>query len=287
MTSLEKAKSEIEVYSDALEREFEKCRRIQQDFLPKQLPQLPGWKIESFFFPATRASGDFYDAFMLPGGYVGVVVGDVCDKGVGSALFMALFRSLIRIFSGQARLRRSLVDRRSQTVGGSMQPRSVREYDQIDALRTVALTNDYIAQEHGEMCMFATLFFGVLDPSNGKLDYINGGHEPAFVLERKGIRETLSKTGPAVGVFPEARYSYKQIQLEPGEILFAFTDGVPDALSPNFEKFTKERLFSLLTHPASTASDLLERIGTPLFAHIGKAPQEDDITMLALERKVP
>ena len=131
---------------------------------------------------------------MLPGGYAGFVIGDVCDKGVGAALFMALFRSLIRIFSGQARLRRSSVNRQSQTVGGPLDVRSIRHYDQIDALRTIELTNDYIAQEHGEMCMFATLFFGVLDPSDGKLAYINGGHEAAFVLDRKGIRETLSAT---------------------------------------------------------------------------------------------
>ena len=287
MASLEEAKKQIEAYSLALDREFEKCRRIQQDFLPKQLLQLPNWKFEAFFFPANRVSGDFYDAFMLPGGYVGFVIGDVCDKGVGSALFMALFRSLIRIFSGQARLRRSLVDRRSQIVGGPVQPRSVREYDQIDALRTVALTNDYIAQEHNEMCMFATLFFGVLDPSNGKLAYINGGHDAAFVIDRNGIRESLSKTGPAVGVFPEAAYAYKQIQLKPGDIFFGYTDGVPDARSPDHANFTKERLFSLLSQPASTATDLLQRIGIPLFAHIGKAPQEDDITMLFFQRNDP
>jgi len=70
-------------------------------------------------FPATRVSGDFYDAFMLPGGYCGLVIGDVCDKGIGSALFMALYRSLIRIFSGQAQLSRTRVDRQSQTVGGA------------------------------------------------------------------------------------------------------------------------------------------------------------------------
>ena len=285
MTSLKRAKDEIETYSLALEREFEKCRRIQRNFLPKQLPQLAEWEFEAFFFPASRVSGDFYDAFMLPGGYVGFVIGDVCDKGVGSALFMALFRSLLRVFSGQARLRRLPVDRLSQTVGGPSGVRSVRKFDQIDALRTVALTNDYIAQEHSDMCMFATLFFGVLDPADGNLVYINGGHEAALVLDRNGIRESLVKTGPAVGVFPETSYRYEQIQLKPGDILFAYTDGVSDARSPDHANFTKERLLSLMSQPASSALDLLERIGTPLFAHIGMAPQEDDITMLALQRK--
>jgi sigma-B regulation protein RsbU (phosphoserine phosphatase) len=116
--SLGKAQKKIETYSRTLDRDLDKCRQIQQSFLPRQLPSLSGWQIEEFFFPASRVSGDFYDAFMLPGGFCGLVIGDVCDKGVGSALFMALYRSLIRIFSGQAQLSRSLVDTQSQTVGG-------------------------------------------------------------------------------------------------------------------------------------------------------------------------
>jgi sigma-B regulation protein RsbU (phosphoserine phosphatase) len=145
------------------------------NFLPRQLPRLPNWHIEEFFFPARRVSGDFYDAFMLPGGYIGLVIGDVCDKGVGSALFMALYRSLIRIFSGQAQLKTSMIDTPSHTVGGKRDSASNTPYNPGEAMRAVSLTNDYIAQNN-EMCMFATLFFGVLDPENGKLIYVNGGH---------------------------------------------------------------------------------------------------------------
>jgi len=284
--SLGKANKKIEAYSRVLDQELEKCRQIQNSFLPRQLPRLPNWHIEEFFFPASRVSGDFYDAFMLPGGYTGLVIGDVCDKGVGSALFMALFRSLIRIFSGQAQLSRSLVNTHTQTVGGTRDEASVRQYNQIDAMRTVALTNDYIAQDN-ELCMFATLFVGVLDPENGKLVYINGGHETAFVIGPNGVSKRLLPTGPAVGLIPEAKFQYKQIQLKPAEILFAYTDGVPDARSPGEERFTRKRLISLLSQPVATALELMERIGTRLFAHIGKAPQEDDITMLTIQRKTP
>ncbi|UCE53148.1 MAG: SpoIIE family protein phosphatase [Desulfobacterales bacterium] len=284
--SLGKAKQEIEAYSRVLDREMEKCRKIQNNFLPKQLPHLANWHIEEFFFPASRVAGDFYDVFMLPGGYAGLVIGDVCDKGVGSALFMALFRSLIRVFSGQAQLSRSLIDTQKQTVGGTPDSESIRQYNQVEAIRTVSLTNDYIAQNN-QMCMFASLFFGVLDPKNGKLVYINAGHETVFVIGRNGISERLLPTGPAVGLIPEAKFKYEQIQLKPGEILFAFTDGVPDARSPGEERFTKKHLISLLSQPVATAFDLMERIGTSLFAHIGKAPQADDITMLTLQRENP
>ena len=286
LQSLGQANKKIEAYSQALDRELEKCRQIQIDFLPKQLPQIPDWHIEEFFFPASRVSGDFYDAFMLPGAYTGLVIGDVCDKGVGSALFMALFRSLLRIFAGQAQLSRSLIDTKLQTVGGMPDAASIRKYNQVDALRAVALTNDYIAQEHGEMCMFATLFFGVLDPKNGKLIYINGGHEAVFVIGQNGVKESLLPTGPGVGMFHGAQFEYKEIQLQPGEILFAYTDGVIDARSPDEERFSRKRLNSLLSQPAATAFELMERIGTNLFSHIGRAPQEDDITMLTLQRKI-
>jgi sigma-B regulation protein RsbU (phosphoserine phosphatase) len=287
LQSLGEANKQIEAYSQALDQEFEKCRQIQKDFLPEQLPQLDNWYIEEFFFPASRVSGDFYDAFLLPGGYIGLVIGDVCDKGVGSALFMALIRSLIRIFAGQAQLSRSLVDTKSQTVGGTANAASVRKYSQIDAIRAVALTNDYIAQEHSEMCMFATLFYGVLDPKNGRLIYVSGGHETVFVIDQSGIRERLLSTGPAVGVHPQAQFKYKQIQLKPGDILFSYTDGVIDARSPGQERFTRKRLTALLSQPVSSAFELMERIGTNLFSHIGTAPQEDDITMLTLQRKNP
>jgi len=286
LESLGKANQKIETYSRALDHELEKCRQIQKDFLPQELPQLAGWQIEEFFFPASRVAGDFYDAFLLPDGCLGFIIGDVCDKGVGSALFMALIRSLIRIFAGQAQLSRSLVDTESQTVGGSLKPESVRKYKQVDALRTVSLTNDYIAQEHNQMCMFATLFFGVLDPKSGRLIYISAGHETVFVIDQNGIRERLLSTGPAVGLHPQARYKYKQIRLKPGDILFSYTDGVTDARSSAEDRFTRKRLMALLSKPASSAFELMERIGTDLFSHIGRAPQEDDITMLTIQRKI-
>jgi sigma-B regulation protein RsbU (phosphoserine phosphatase) len=288
LQSLGSAHQKIEAYSRALDQEIEKCRQIQQNFLPKQLPSLSGWHIEEFFFPARRVSGDFYDAFMLPGGYVGLVIGDVCDKGVGSALFMALFRSLIRIFSGQthlcAHLCESFIADSQKRAGDMIIQQDTFDVEQTNPLIAVALTNDYIAQDN-VMCMFATLFFGVLDPESGKLVYISGGHEAVFVIDQNGVRERLLPTGPAVGPLPQAKFAYKEIQLLPGEILFAYTDGVIDARSPSEERFTKRRLFSLLSQPVNSASELTQKIATNLFAHIGKAPQEDDITMLTLQRK--
>jgi sigma-B regulation protein RsbU (phosphoserine phosphatase) len=282
--SLGKAKKKIEAYSQALDLELDNCRHIQKSFLPEQLPHLSNWHFEEIFFPAKRVAGDFYDTFMLPGDNLGLVIGDVCDKGAGAALFMALYRSLIRIFSGQAKLGRTPVDTKSQTVGGALGAASARCYDAVEAMRTVALTNDYIAQNN-ELNMFATLFLGVLDPRNGRLVYISGGHEPVFVVDKNGLKESLGPTGPAVGWIPGAEFKYKKFQLKPGEILFSYTDGVVDARSPGEERFTQDRLVALLSQPVTSVSELIKRVESALFAHIGTEPLEDDITILALQRK--
>ena len=282
--SLGKAKREIEAYSQALDFELENCHQIQKSFLPQKLPRLPDWQFEEFFSPAKGVAGDFYDAFKLPGGNVGLVIGDVCGKGAGAALYMALYRSLIRIFSGQARLGRTPLDKKSKTVGGMPGSTSARRYDSVEAMRTVALTNDYIAKNN-EMNMFATLFFGVLDPREGSLVYISGGHEPVFVIDQNGIKERLMRTGPLVGWTPEAQFEYRECWLKPGDILFSYTDGVVDARSSDGRRFTEERLVELFSQPVTDASDLMRMVESALFDYIGSEPLEDDITILALQRK--
>jgi sigma-B regulation protein RsbU (phosphoserine phosphatase) len=281
-TSLGIAKQKIEQYSSALEQELERGRRIQKDFLPRRLPNDPQWEIQAFFQPARQVSGDFYDVFELPGGHLGLVVGDVCDKGVGSALFMALIRSLLRVFSGQAHL--DGADEKAKTPEDKNSLTARKTYEASDAVRSVALTNDYLTREHGEMSMFATVFFAVLDPENGEMIYINGGHETVFIIDANGVKERLRQTGPAVGLFPEARFDYQRTQLAPGDNMFAFTDGVSEACSKTGDFFTRERLDALLSKPGDRLSHLLERVKSEIFSHVDGAPLEDDITILTLRR---
>ena len=277
--SLERAKTKIEAYSKALDTEMEKGKKIQRDFLPKKVPDLPAWDIAFYFHPARQVSGDFYDAFHLPGGQLGLVIADVCDKGVGSALFMALFRSLIRVFSGQISLRGvslSGIDKEKQ--------KTIDEESAI-ARQAVSLTNDYIAEEHGEESMFATLFLGILSPETGDIAYVNAGHEPLYIIGPSGVREKLSSIGPAIGMMPDVTYKAQKIQMVPGEILIGYTDGVTEALSPDEKFFTQQRFLSLLEQPVSSTTELIDRIKADLFAHISNAPQFDDITMIAVHRK--
>jgi phosphoserine phosphatase RsbU/P len=251
-----------QLWARSLERDLEIGREIQRSFLPEQLPEAAGWDIAARFAPARQVAGDFYDAFALPGNGIGLVVADVCDKGVGAALFMALFRSLLRA-----------------TATGNPDWRAP-----ADGLRrTVRLTNDYIARTHGEACMFATVFFAALDPGTGSLHYINGGHEAPALFGADGIRMRLPPTGPAVGMMTESVFEVGAARLAPGEGLLAFTDGVTDASGAS-GRYGEERLLSRLGRADSSAAALLDGIQADVTAHAGGADQADDITLLAVRR---
>jgi serine phosphatase RsbU (regulator of sigma subunit) len=267
-----------------IEFELEKGRQIQKEFLPSQIPQLPDWDIATCFYPAGKVSGDFYDVFMLPGGCMGLVIADVCDKGVGSALYKALFRSLIRVFSEQALTIEVSAKAAGASADNHLRLNAAADLNLESGLKAVTFTNNYIVQNHGQEGMFATMFFGVLNPASGRLCYVNGGHEPLYVIKKNGIKKELRPTGPAVGLMPDTKYHVRQIQIDPGDLLIGFTDGVTEARSPEDELYTRDRLQSLLTQPFKSASDTLERIKTNLFAFIDFAPRSDDVTMLAVQR---
>ena len=281
--SLGKAKKSIETYSRALDLELEKGRKIQKDFLPHQIPHVPNCEIATYFHPALQLSGDFYDVFILPDHRVGLVIADVSGKGVGSALFMALLRSLIRVFSGYARLQYSLESQSKKTPEILKNLENPAYEDQSNALNAVTLTNEYIAHEHGDEGMFATLFFGIIDPLTGLLSYVNGGHEPLIILSADGIKNRLPPTGPAVGMMPGSRYQIEKVQLESGDILFGYTDGVTEARSPQDELYTRKRFEeSAVRCNLPTAAESIENVRSNLFKFIQNAPQADDITMLAI-----
>ena len=285
--ALQTSFEQVEAYSQKLNQELEKGRQMQINFLPNQLLQLPGWETAALFKPARQVAGDFYDVFQIPGGSIGIVVADVCDKGVGAALFMALFRSLIRIFSGQTAMdglplscSDAMFDQKEELAADlSVDP------NHVEALKAIYLTNDYIALNHGDLAMFATLFFGILDPDSGTLSYVNGGHEPIFVVGPDGgVKERLAATGPSVGIEPEINFNIQQSRLEPGDILLGYTDGVVEANASDGGLFTMERLVATLEVPASSAADLLDRIARRLEEHIGEADQFDDVTLLAIRK---
>jgi serine phosphatase RsbU (regulator of sigma subunit)/uncharacterized protein YigA (DUF484 family) len=257
------------LYRKALEREFEIGREIQAGFLPETLPQPKGWEIAASLKSAREVAGDFYDVFELPDGKIGLVIGDVCDKGLGAALFMTLFRSLIRAISNIDFFARVESDH-----GDSPAAR---------LKNAISLTNNYIAEIHGNTGMFATIFFGILDTNTGMLTYINSGHLPPLLVNAQGVKEILKISGPAVGALADADYFIRQVMIEQGESLFAYTDGLTDTANPEGELFNEKDLLPLLAEDESLSS-LLAEFQKRAADHAAGVKQFDDITLLAARR---
>ena len=141
-----------------------------------------------------------------------------------------------------------------------------------------------MAYTHNRANRFVTFLFGFLDPRTGCFTYINAGHEPLYLIDSKGVKKALDPTGPAVGMLPNSAYDVGQIQFEQGDMLIGYTDGVTEARSPEDELFTRRRLRTLVEQPFNSATEMLDRIKTSLFAFIDIAPRRDDVTMLAVQR---
>jgi sigma-B regulation protein RsbU (phosphoserine phosphatase) len=265
--------------AERLAREMEVARNIQRDFLPESLPRARGLELEALLQPARDVSGDFYDAFALPpSGTIVLVVGDVCDKGVGAALFMALFRSLIRASADP------VGGGAIQMIGGrrTLVRQALDSATPADLLTRVAgFTNDYIARLHGRANMFATVFLAALTPQTGQFDYVNAGHEPALIVTPDGVIGELKPTGPALGLSPEQVFGAGEGTLEPGHCLFMFTDGLMDARNAGGEAFGAARLRSALRANPSSASTLVRGVMDALAAFTGQAEPHDDVTLLA------
>jgi sigma-B regulation protein RsbU (phosphoserine phosphatase) len=282
---------QMEEHLQAVERELEIARDIQASFLPQDLPHIPGWQITAYFEAAREVAGDFYDVFTLSSGRrIGLVMADVVDKGVGAALFMALFRSLIRAFADQ-HYKLSWMDVLSEEGAHENESASLGHRRKMLSTGTTALknainlTNNYIATNHGDTNMFATIFIGVLDPSNGSLMYINAGHEPPILVRENGEFQRLDPTGPAVGMLPDMLFNIENIRIGEKDTLFAYTDGVIDALNPSGETFGEEQLLNLARGKYSSTDELIMNLVSELKVHISDRSQYDDITMFALRRE--
>jgi serine phosphatase RsbU (regulator of sigma subunit)/anti-sigma regulatory factor (Ser/Thr protein kinase) len=236
------------------QQELEVAKLIQQNFLPKQLPELNGWQVAAYYRPAREVGGDFYDVIPLPEGKVGFVIGDVTDKGVPAALVMAATRSVLR--ASAQRL---------------VEPGEVLER-----------VNEHLCPDMPEK-MFVTCLYGVLDPESGHFRFANAGHDLPYVKTAEGSEE-LRARGMPLGLMPGMRYEESETVLQPGESLLLHSDGVVEAHDPNGDMFGFPRLKQAVAdYPGG--GELIDRVLVDVQAHLGPgAEQEDDITMVTLQR---
>jgi phosphoserine phosphatase RsbU/P len=255
---------------ERVRQELAVARRIQSAFLPRTIAQPPGWSIAAHHRFAEEVGGDFYDCIPLPDGVLGLILADVCGKGVPAALFVALARSLLRAASQSP-----------QAFGMPVTT--------DDALLRAALqlTNRYIAVEHGAAGMFITAFYALLDPQSGWLRFINAGHNGPLLLHRDGTASELEASDIPLGIEAERPFAGGNAVLAPGEALVMFSDGVTEAMNARGELFGDDRLLATLRqHAGASAEQLVQVVLAAVAAFVGDAPPADDLTLLVVSRDV-
>jgi serine phosphatase RsbU (regulator of sigma subunit)/anti-sigma regulatory factor (Ser/Thr protein kinase) len=260
--ALERAEMvEAYVQSQIVTKSLEVAKDIQMGLVPKDFPALPEFKeidIYATIIPALEVGGDLYDFFPLDKDRICFIIGDVSDKGIPAALFMAMARTAFKISA--------------LATPGSI------------AL-TMARVNQFLCESNPEQ-MFVTAFAGILDLRTGRVDYVDAGHEPPFILQPSGTVLKVDKVGGIVlGFMPGHEFSSGTLQLNPGEAFVLYTDGVTEAMNVGHHLFGAEaieRALSKAVEPAASES-IIKLVLDDMRVFVGEAHQSDDITALVIK----
>jgi serine phosphatase RsbU (regulator of sigma subunit) len=237
-----------------IEQEMQTARLIQHSLLPKEVPQLGGWRLATYYQPAREVGGDLYDFLTFADGRLGLVIGDATDKGVPAAMVMATTRSMLRA-----------------AALTSDSPGDV-----------LARVNNLLYADTPER-MFVTCFYAILEPESGKMRYANAGHDLPYQHNCGEVVE-LQATGMPLGLMPDMHYEEYEVQINQGDSILFYSDGLVEAHNPAREMFGFPRLKTLLTSspdPSSLIDSLLYKLRD--FTGTGWE-QEDDVTIVTLVR---
>ena len=243
---------------ERLNRELEIAREVQQGLFPQVLPKVDRLDFAGYCRPAYGVGGDYYDFIALNDHALGIAIGDVSGKGIGAALTMA-------------------------TLQASLRGQTIKQCETIsETIRNV----NKLVYEASSSSRYATFFYAEYEPETHRLRYVNAGHNAPMLYRRdgseKGVRR-LDEGGTVVGLFPEAPYEEAQVQVQPGDILIAFTDGVTEALNAIEQEFGEERLLEALrATDARSAADMISSMLALVDAFTAGAPQHDDITLVVV-----
>jgi len=236
-------------------RELEIARKVQDGLFPQVFPQIRTLDYYGICEAANGVGGDYYDFLLLSTDTLGIAIGDVSGKGISAALLMSNLQAMLR---SNALLYKNTSDR--------------LVYD---------INNQLYRSTTGSK--FATFFYGIYEDECGRLTYVNAGHNPPFLL-RNGCISQLNSSGTVIGLFPNREYQQVQLQLQTGDLLLLFTDGLVEAQNMQEEEFGEERLHKwLLDNGAPTARDLISSLLKEVGAFVGEAQQHDDLTVVALK----
>ena len=239
---------------ERIEQELRVARQIQRSLLPEATPELYGWQLAAYYKPAREVGGDFYDFLELEDGRLGLVVGDATGKGMPAALVMATTRGMLRAVA-----------------------QSLDSPGEVLARVNDALCPDIPSE------MFVTCFYAILDPKSATLSYANAGHDLPY-LWHEGDAKELRARGMPLGLMPEMSYDEREAVLREGDCVLFYSDGLVEAHDPHYEMFGFPRLGALIAEHGNQRS-LVDSLLKELYYFVGERwEQEDDITLLTLER---
>jgi phosphoserine phosphatase RsbU/P len=240
-----------------LEREMEIARQTQQSILPKFLPEYDGYDLGALMIPARAVGGDFYEFIPLDARHLGVVIGDVADKGLPAALIMALTYSLLSVDA-------LLTDSPTETL---------------------VTANRHLLNVNGSG-MFVTLLYGILDCDTGRFKYARAGHLPPVVLDAQGqAMEVEVHRGQPLGLFDDIELDTQEYTIPPGGMILMFSDGLSEASDSQGDEFGDERLVEVLFgHQGKSAQAICEQLWLAAQTHCGASPPQDDFTTVIIKR---
>ena len=248
----------VEAEKQMIEGELKAAREIQMGIVPTIFPPFPNrpeFEIDGILVPAKEVGGDFYDFFFIDNNHLFFAIGDVSGKGVPASLFMAVTITLLR----------------AKAIQG------------MGTDKVLKMVNENLCREN-DAGMFVTVFCGILNTQTGEVEYGNAGHNPPFIIRKKGIVEELSSTGdPFLGALGNASYKKKTTSLERNDAILIYTDGVTEAMDERGNFFMDERLVLALEETIGmTANKTVDLLMSKVHDFTSGAAQSDDITILAL-----
>jgi serine phosphatase RsbU (regulator of sigma subunit)/anti-sigma regulatory factor (Ser/Thr protein kinase) len=239
---------------ERIDQELRIARLIQQTLLPKDVPNLPGWELAAYYQPARAVGGDFYDFLYYDDGRLGIVVGDVTDKGVPAALVMATTRSILRSSAEKLMTPGAVLEQSNNLLCPDIPPK-----------------------------MFVTCLYGILEPETGRLQYANAGHDLPYHRHGNHVEE-MRATGMPLGLMPDMHYEEKETFLAPGDSILLYSDGLVEAHNADREMFSFPRLMRLVGESGG-GTELIDFLLAQLATFTGPGwEQEDDVTLVALQR---
>jgi serine phosphatase RsbU (regulator of sigma subunit) len=248
---------EEDLERERFERELNLAREIQQRFQPSGAPNVAGYEMQGISFPCYEIGGDYYDFIERPDGRMVIALGDVSGKGTSAALLMS---SLHAAMHAQIPAHKTLGD-------------------------TISAVNRYLA-ETIPFNRFITLFCAELDPVSGSLSFLNAGHNPPLIAHAGGSMEQLAAGGIPLGIMPDAVYREGRAQLQPGDALVIYSDGVSETQNASGEEYGPVRLYNTVSrYLESTAAGIRDKIEADLTKFAQGTPANDDITLVIVKRQ--